>query len=227
MPDHSPIADNLMEVRSRIAAAAARAGRAPSDIVLVAVSKTRSVDEVRAAVEAGVTDLGENYVQEAHDKVAGCPDATWHMIGHLQSNKAKAAVELFDVVQSVDSAKIAAELDKRAASAGKRLDVLIEVAISKEESKSGIEPEQTLALAERIGGLESLRLRGLMGMPPWLTDPEELRPYFVRLRELFGRLPEPNREFLSMGMSGDFETAIEEGSNMVRIGTAIFGPRRG
>jgi pyridoxal phosphate enzyme (YggS family) len=225
VPLTSPIAENLLRVQEQIAAAAERAGRSPSEIVLVAVSKTRSVDEVRAAIAAGVRDLGENYVQEAREKIANCTGATWHMIGHLQSNKAKTAVELFDVVQSVDSAKIAVELDKRAAGAGKRLDVLIEVGISEEESKSGIEPGRALALAEEIGQLGSLRLRGLMGMPPWLTDAEALRPYFARLRELFERLPADNREFLSMGMSGDFATAIEEGSNMVRIGTAIFGAR--
>ena len=219
------IADNLHVVQDRIAAAAERSGRPPSAITLVAVSKTRTLDEVSEAIDAGATHLGENYLQEAVEKIQTFPDSTWHMIGHLQSNKAKVAAEVFDVIQTVDSSRLADELAKRAHAAARKVDVLIEVGISEEETKSGIAPEHTLALADHIMGLDGLRLRGLMGMPPWLTDPDELRPYFVRLHELFERLPEDCRDTLSIGMSDDFEIAIEEGSTMVRVGTAIFGPR--
>jgi len=222
----SIISDNLRDVTERIHGSARKAGRRGEDITLVAVTKTRSVEEIREAVAAGVTDIGENYVQEAEAKYIRIGDAVrWHMIGHLQRNKARPAVELFDAVQSVDSEILAAEIGRRATAAGKTIDILMEIHISGEEAKFGVEPESALDLAERIAQVSGVRLCGLMGMPPFMEDPEDTRPYFRRLRELWEKLPNEQRLHLSMGMTHDFEVAIEEGSNMVRIGTAIFGQR--
>jgi len=221
------IAENLKVVRERIAAAARLSGRRTEQITLVAVTKTVGVPEIREALEAGVTDIGENYVQEAIDKrleIGSGP--RWHMIGHLQRNKAKHAVEVFDLVQSVDSVEVARELGKRSLAAGKTMDVLVEVNVSGEESKFGVEPPEALSLASRIAEVEGVRVQGLMGMAPFLDNAEETRPYFAALKAIWDRLPGDQRSFLSMGMTQDFEVAIEEGANMVRVGTAIFGPRR-
>jgi len=223
---HSTIRENLTVVRDRIATAARRSGRRAEDITLVAVTKTRGVEEIRQALECGVTDIGENYVQEAEAKYGLIGDAArWHMIGHLQRNKARHAVEVFSMIHSVDSLDLAREIGRRAEAAGKRMDVLAEVRISGEATKFGVECDQALRLADEISQVSGVRLCGLMGMAPLVADPEETRPYFAKLNELWGKLPDEQRLYLSMGMTQDFEIAIEEGSNMVRIGTAIFGPR--
>jgi pyridoxal phosphate enzyme (YggS family) len=222
----SDIAGNVRIVRERIAAAAIRSGRKSDDITLVAVTKKFGVSEMLEAIEAGVTDIGENYIQEAADKWSEVgPAARWHFIGHLQRNKAKTAVEVFDVVQSVDSLPLAEELGKRARAAGKVVDALIEVNISEESAKFGVSEEDVLALAAQVAEVDGVRVRGLMGMAPFLDAPEDTRPYFASLKRVWDMLPEENRVWLSMGMTHDFEVAIEEGSNMVRIGTAIFGAR--
>jgi pyridoxal phosphate enzyme (YggS family) len=210
-------------VRERIARAAERAGRRPADVLLIGVSKTVEVERIRAAVAAGVTALGENRVQEAKAKVdeLGRP-AAWHLIGHLQTNKVKDALELFDVIHSVDRLELARELDRRAAARDKVVDALLQVNVAAEASKGGVGPEAVGEALDAIGKLAHLRVRGLMTIPPEAERPEDARPWFRRLRELAERhgLPE-----LSMGMSGDFEVAVEEGATMVRVGTAIFGPR--
>ncbi|MDH7600541.1 MAG: YggS family pyridoxal phosphate-dependent enzyme [Armatimonadota bacterium] len=222
----SLIGENLQSVRERIEAAAHRVGRNPDDIILVAVTKTRSVDEIKEAIAHGICHIGENYVQEAEKKFPEIGSSVrWHMIGHLQRNKAKHAVEIFDVVHSVDSEQLARELGRRAQAANKCVDVLVEVNISGEQTKFGVGPDDALELVETIREISGIRLCGLMGMAPIVEDPEETRPYFAKLKELWDKLPEENRIYLSMGMTQDFEVAIEEGSNMVRIGTAIFGPR--
>ena len=201
-------------------AAARRAGRRREEITLIAVSKTVPAGPMREAYAAGVRHFGENYVQEFQSKrpeLGEMPGAAFHLIGRLQSNKARAAAELFDVTQTVDSEKLARRLNE----AGKLLGVLIEVKLSSEETKSGAGVEALPALIETVRGLANLDLRGLMVMPPWPENPEDSRPYFRRLKALAEGMPE-----LSMGMSGDFEVAIEEGATMIRIGTAIFGPRK-
>jgi len=229
------IRKNLDAVNDVIARAAGKAGRNPDDITLISVTKTFAVDVVRAAVAAGATDLGENYIQEAREKITtlageGGPRPRWHFIGGLQKNKAKYAVRLFDLIHSVDSVELAAELDKRAGIEGKTQDVLIQVNISAEEQKSGVSPEGIIRLARSVAGCEHLSVRGLMGMPPFGLDPEISRPYFVTLRELKEKIeaeqiPGVGMEELSMGMSGDYAVAVEEGATMVRVGTAIFGSR--
>jgi pyridoxal phosphate enzyme (YggS family) len=221
------IAQNLAAVRERIARAADRAGRDESEIKLIAVSKTIDAERIREAIAAGATDLGENYVQEALEKWQAIgPAARWHFIGHLQKNKVKYAVEAFDMIQSVDSIELAREIGKRALARGGAMDVLIEVNVAEEDSKFGSAPEKALELAEQVQEVEGIRLQGLMGMAPFLSDPEKVRPYFARLKGIWDRLPKEQRLWLSMGMSGDFEAAILEGSNMVRVGTAIFGERK-
>ena len=188
---------------------------------------------VKEAVAAGVTDLGENYIQEARQKINSLAmlPVNWHFIGHLQSNKAKYAVRLFDLIHSVDSLKLANELDKYAKKAGKIQSVLIQVNIAKEETKAGVYVENTRQLLQDISRLENITIRGLMTMPPYFNAPEKARPFFAALRELRDRIndeaiPNVSLADLSMGMTGDFETAIEEGATMVRIGTAIFGERQ-
>jgi pyridoxal phosphate enzyme (YggS family) len=227
---HLHIADNVARVRDRIAAAAERAGRRAEDIILIAASKTVEPERIFLAAQAGVADFCENYVQEAQPKIADVGHGVrWHFVGHLQTNKAKQAVALFDVVQCVDSERIAVELNRRARAAGRRLDILIEVNTSGEASKFGAAPEDAPRLAEFVSGLDGLALRGLMTIGRLGASPEDARPCFARLRELLervsGRLAGADMIWLSMGMSQDFEVAIEEGSNMVRVGTAIFGPR--
>jgi PLP dependent protein len=213
----------LDQVESRIAAAAARAGRKRSDILLVAVTKKFPAAVIREAFELGLRDFGENYVQEFEAKrpeLDDFPGARYHFIGHLQSNKTKIAAKIFDVIHTVDSAKIATRLDAEVGGAG--LEVLIEVKLSTEPAKAGAAPGEVPALVEAIRGCPHLRLLGLMTMPPWSDDAETSRPYFARLREL---AVENGLGQLSMGMSHDLEVAIEEGATIVRVGTALFGPR--
>jgi hypothetical protein len=227
----SRIARNLEEVRRRFTAAARRAGRDPASVRLVAVSKTVDLDRIRQAVAAGQSLFGENYLQEARDKIAALgPGVSWHMVGHLQSKKAKGAVELFDLIHSVDRLKVAQALEEAAARRGKVQEVLLQVNLAGEESKSGAPPEAVPELLRELGRLPHLLLTGLMTMTPWFSDPESARPYYRALRELRDRLrhlkvmDSPLHE-LSMGMSGDFEVAVEEGATLVRVGTAIFGSR--
>jgi len=214
--------DRIRSVESRIAAACERAGRRREDVLLIAVSKTFPADAVEAALHAGITDVGENRVQEARDKK---PDVQspgrWHLIGHLQSNKAKDAVRLFDVIHTVDSIALGEKIARAAEGAGKRQEILIEVNVGREEQKAGVLPENVGALVDELNAMPSLHLRGLMAIPPFL-EAEAMRPYFRALREL---RDEVGVEHLSMGMSDDFEVAIEEGSTMVRVGRAIFGSR--
>ena len=222
----SLISENLPRVREQIASAAVRSGRRAEDVTLVAVTKTRGVEEIREAIACGVTDIGENYAQEAEIKYGEIADAArWHMIGHLQRNKARGAVEVFGVIHSIDSERLAQEVGRRAEAIGRTVDCLVEVRISGEAAKSGVEPEEVLVLAERISDVSGIRVRGLMGMAPFVADPEETRPYFAKLKQLWDKLPSEQRLYLSMGMTQDYEVAIEEGANMVRIGTAVFGPR--
>ena len=225
----SSVRENLLKVMERIEKAALRAGRDPGEIQLVAVSKTVEPARIQEAIEAGASVLGENYVQEAQKKIKtmGRP-AAWHFIGHLQSNKAKVAVQLFDMIHSVDSVHLAEELNRRAAQADRRLRVLIEVNLSKEATKFGTDEEKLFTLARKAKDLDRLSLEGIMTMPPYFDSPEESRPYFVELRRWKERMERegiPVKE-LSMGMSNDFEVAIEEGATFVRVGTAIFGARQ-
>jgi hypothetical protein len=213
---------NLDHVRERIARAAERAGRRPADVLLIGVSKTVDAERIRPAVDAGIAALGENRVQEAKAKVAALGRAAaWHLIGHLQTNKVKDALELFDVIHSLDRVPLAEELERRAAAAGREVQTLVEVNLAGEPAKSGVAPDALPAMLELIAALPHLRVRGLMAIPP-VGTPEDARPWFRALRKLGEThgLAE-----LSMGMSADYETAIEEGATMVRVGTAIFGPR--
>jgi hypothetical protein len=230
-----PISQDIAEVRERLAAAARRAGRRPEEIALMAVTKTHPPERIREAYAAGLRLFGENRVQEFAGKVsalADLPGAKWHMIGHLQTNKAAKAAELFTAVDSVDSVKLAEKLDAAARDLGKKLAVLIEINVGGETAKSGVAPdsrelEELLRAAPRF---EALEFRGLMTVPPFTDDPTEARPYFRKLRGLreaiFARkLASVAADVLSMGMSHDFEVAIEEGSTCIRVGTAIFGER--
>jgi pyridoxal phosphate enzyme (YggS family) len=229
--DPQAIAAAVERVRERIARAAGRASRRGEEIRLVAVTKTFGADAVRAAYDAGVRHFGENRVQEwagKHREVGGLAGAVWHMIGHVQRNKARRAVELFHRIDSLDSLELARKLDELAGEAGRVLPVLIEARLAAEEKKTGVEPEGLEALASEVGGLANLELRGLMTVPPWSEDPEPARPYFRRLRELRDELEKRLGRalpVLSMGMSHDFEVAIEEGATEVRVGTGIFGRR--
>ena len=223
------VRENLLRVMERIEKAAQRVGRDPSEIKLVAVSKKVEPDRIKEAIEAGVSILGENYVQEAKKKIEeiGRPVA-WHFIGHLQSNKAKYAVQLFDMIHSLDSIPLAGELNCRAEQADRRIKVLIEINISGEGTKFGTDEEKIWSLVKRVLQLNHLSLEGLMTMPPYFDSPEMSRPYYIKLREFGERLVRegiPMKE-LSMGMSNDFEIAIEEGATYVRVGTAIFGQRK-
>ncbi len=212
-------------------AAARRAGRNPLGVRLVVVCKTVSPERVREAVAAGAQILGENYIQEAQGKnEASGVGVPWHFIGHLQKNKAKYAIRLFDLIHSVDSFSLAEELNRTAERSGKVQAVLLQADLSGEETKFGVPEGEIIQIAEQISGLKGILVKGLMTMPPFSDDPEDSRPYFQKLRALQDRLagmkiPGISPEELSMGMSGDFEVAIEEGATLVRIGTAIFGPR--
>jgi PLP dependent protein len=230
------IADNIAAVRERIQAAARRAGRPADDIALMAVTKANAPQHIREAYAAGLRLFGENRVQEFAEKANALSDlggADWHMIGHLQTNKATKAAELFSAVDSLDSVKLAEKLDVAARKLGKKLPVLIEINVGGEAAKSGVAPdsrelESLLLAAPRFEGLD---FRGLMTVPPFTDDPEEARPFFRKLRQLRDaiaarKLPAVAMDVLSMGMSHDFEVAIEEGSTCVRVGTAIFGARQ-
>ena len=213
--------ERLAAVRERIALAAARARRDPAGVTLLAVTKLFPAAVIREAWELGLREFGENYVREFEDKapvVADLAGARFHLIGHLQSNKARKAAELFQVIQTVDSPKLARRLND----AGRALDIMLEVKLSEEEAKSGADPASLAELIEAVRGCVNLRLLGLMTMPPWTEDPEASRPYFRRLRELAQR---HGLRLLSMGMSHDLEAAIEEGATCVRVGTALFGKR--
>jgi pyridoxal phosphate enzyme (YggS family) len=220
---------NFRKVRERIEAACARANRAPSEVATVAVSKSQPPEAVRAAVDLGQLIFGENRVQEAKAKIPLCPGrARWHMIGHLQSNKARDAVALFTTVESVDSVHLAKELEKWADKQAKNLPILLEVNIAGEYSKFGYKPEAVLRELLEINELRHLELHGLMTIAPYTTDAEKVRPVVRKLRELKTECEQvlgAPLQHLSMGMSGDFEVAIEEGATIVRIGTALFGPR--
>ena len=215
---------NLERVLEAIARACARAGRSPDDVRLIAVSKTVEVERIRLALAAGVTALGENRVQEAREKIEtlGRP-VPWHLIGSLQSNKAKDAVRLFDWIHSVDRLELARELDRRAHALGRTVDALLEVNVGEESQKAGVRPDEIKTLLDAIAGMGGVRIGGLMAIPPAVESAEQSRPHFRRLRELRDAA---GLEHLSMGMSADFEVAIEEGSTMVRVGTAIFGERQ-
>lgn len=222
----SQIAENLRSIRERIAKAASRSGRDPDEIKLIAVSKTHPAETLREAMAAGASVFGENKVQEAEGKIVelGRDGIEWHLIGHLQSNKARKAVPLFDVIHSVDSLDIAKRLERICAEEGReRLEVLIQIDLAGEETKSGILESDLPELTAFLKACERLKLIGLMILPPFFDDPEATRPFFKRLREIRDRFV-PGGE-LSMGMSHDFEVAIEEGATMVRVGTAIFGER--
>ena len=219
----SDIRANLERVRERIARAAERAGRRAEDVLLIGVSKTVDVERIRQAVAAGVRALGENRVQEARAKIValGRP-VPWHLVGQLQTNKAKDAVELFDVIHSLDRLDLARELDKRARARGRPVDALVQVNLAGEAPKGGVAPEGLGELLDATAGFGHVRVRGLMAIPPESPDPEDARVWFRTLAKLGERVALGE---LSMGMSGDFEVAIEEGATMVRVGTAIFGPR--
>lgn len=222
----------LQAVRDRIAAACARSGRAPSDVTLVGISKTHPAAAVREAFAGGLRDFGENRVQEAESKAGELADLRgaglrWHLVGHLQANKAKKAAALFDVVHSLDDAGLGTRLDRAAAEAGRVLPVLLQVDLAGEATKFGLEEARLLATLESLRALASLRVEGLMVLPPYVDDPEATRPFFRRLRALRDQAAAAGLcgSQLSMGMSHDFEVAIEEGATLVRVGTALFGAR--
>lgn len=224
----SEAAARLAEVKNSITGAAARAGRDPAEISLLAVSKTFPADMVRVYLGVGQRAFGESYIQEARtkaDELAGAePGPEWHFIGHLQNNKAKYAAAIFSTIHSLDSLELAGELDRRAAALGRSLEVYIQVNVAGEASKSGLPPSALPAFLEQLGRFPALRPRGLMTMPPYDPDPEISRPHFAALRALRDR-EAPKLPGLSMGMSGDYQVAIEEGATIVRVGTALFGSR--
>ena len=221
----------LTEIQERMAAACTRAGRAPSEVQLVAVSKTHGPAAVDEAVACGLTVFGESRVQEANAKMPECPSGlTWHLIGHLQRNKVKLAVQLFDSIQTVDSLRLAEVIDKECRKIERVMPILIEVNADREPQKSGVLPEAAIDLIREIARLEGVRIRGLMTMGALVGDPEELRPVFSATKSLFDRItasqiPNVSMEVLSMGMSASYAVAIEEGATMIRLGTTIFGPR--
>jgi len=226
------VAANLVSVTDRVAAAAARSGRTPADIRLVAVSKTFGVDYVEAAVSADLRELGENKVQEAARKKAATSERgiTWHLIGHLQSNKARVAAETFDWIHSVDSVSLLRRLDRAATDLHRSLNVLVQVDLAGEATKHGGSVAEVQRVIDAASSCESVSVRGLMVLPPWSPDPEQTRPFFRQLRQLRDQCatttgPGLQLDQLSMGMSHDFEVAIEEGATIVRVGTALFGPR--
>ena len=226
------IKQRLEAIQQQIHDTAASCGRSADEITLVAVSKKKSAEMIREGISAGISVLGENYIQEAVEKIEeiGTSEASWHFIGHLQSNKAKFAVKCFDLIESVDSLKLAGEIGKQAAKIDKVQNILIQINISEEDSKSGASVEDAIDLVKSVATIESISVRGLMGMPPFFDDPEGARPYFKALADIrtaieHENIPNISMTHLSMGMSGDFKVAIEEGATMVRIGTAIFGSR--
>lgn len=223
---------NVATVHARIAAAARRVNRSPDSVKLLAVTKTVSPSAIEKAMEAGITDFGENYVQEAREKIPLLrKEVRWHMIGRLQTNKAKYAVNLFDYIHSVDRLELAEELNKRLEKTGRKMNILIEVNVSGEETKSGVPANQAIDLVKRIASLKYLSVKGLMTMAPYSDNPENARPFFAALRNLKHDIIQEGiegiaMEELSMGMTDDFEIAIEEGATIVRIGRAIFGERK-
>ncbi len=231
------ICDSLAHINERIANAARRSNRSPDEITLVAVTKRFSKENIAEAIECGQYIFGENYIQESSEKIPYLNKAfadynvAWHFIGKLQTNKARKAAELFDVIETVDSVKLAKALEKHLAALGKSIKIFIQVNIGKEEQKSGVLPEQCENLLQQLSGFEHLKVRGLMAMPPYFADPEKSRPFFKEMRNLAeylvsGKLIGVNEPVeLSMGMSGDFEVAIEEGATVIRLGTALFGAR--
>jgi pyridoxal phosphate enzyme (YggS family) len=226
------IGDNLAMIRQRISEAARRSGHAPETVRLLAVSKKVGPDLVREAVNAGQELFGENYVQEAHDKIRALgPGLTWHFIGHLQTNKARLAAELFDVVETIDRPKLAFALDAHLTALGRTMRAFVQVNVGEENQKSGVLPDKLESLLKEIKSCRALQVTGLMAIPPYEENPEASRPYFAMLRKIGLQLVEKgllgrNAPLeLSMGMSGDFEVAIEEGATVVRVGTALFGER--
>jgi len=223
------LSENFEKIQHRIRITCERAGRAPNSVTLLAVTKSQPPEVVQAAADCGQVLFGENRVQEAKAKIPLCPGKLrWHFIGHLQSNKCRDAVELFEMIQGVDSLSLAREISRRAGQAGKTMPVLLEANVAGEAGKFGYAPEKLLAELEEINRLPRIEIHGLMTVPPYVADPEKARPHFRRLRELKGKceqilgIPLPH---LSMGMSGDFEVAIAEGATLVRLGTALFGAR--
>jgi PLP dependent protein len=226
------IKENLATIMNKIEQAALRADRNPKDIRLVAVSKKMPVDYVEKAMEAGQTIFGENYLQDAQKKIEKIgPGPEWHFIGHIQSNKAKNVASLFDMVHTVDRLKLAKALDSHARSIGKNLSVLVQINVGQEKQKAGVQPDEAEKLLKTLQQLKSLHVKGLMTMPPYKEKVEEVRPYFRALREMAEEYTrkeyfyQKEKVELSMGMSHDFEVAIEEGATLIRVGTAIFGPR--
>jgi pyridoxal phosphate enzyme (YggS family) len=223
------LSENLEKIQQRITGACARSGREPGSVTLLAVTKSQPPEVVREAADCGQALFGENKIQEAKAKIPLCPGRLrWHFIGHLQSNKCRDAVELFEMIQSVDSLSLAQEINKRAGQAAKTMPILLEINVAGEASKFGYQPEKLLAELKEINALQRIEIQGLMAVPPWSAEPEKSRPYFRQLRELKQKCEQilgVSQPHLSMGMSGDFEIAIEEGATMVRVGTALFGPR--
>jgi len=226
------VAANYRKVLDSIADATAKSRRAAGQVKLLAATKSQSIELIRAAVDAGITLIGENYVREAAGKKPRIDEAIeWHMIGHLQRNKVKAAVDLFDVFESLDNLPLARELDKEGQKRNKVIRVFVEVNLGGEESKTGVNESEAASLVQQVASLSHLRVEGFMSVPPYREDPEEVRPYFRKLRllqEKLGEIRSPRLELreLSMGMSHDYSIAIEEGATIVRIGTALFGGRR-
>lgn len=226
------VADNFKDVTRRIAISCEKSARRPEDVTLIAVTKEASVEAVKEAMASGASDLGENRIQSALEKYKVIGDqVTWHLIGHLQTNKVREAVRIFSLIHSVDSARLALAIEKEALKAGKVQDVLVEVNVSGEETKFGITPPDAPALIKEIGAYPNIKVLGLMTIAPLAPDPEKSRPYFRALRELRDQLNDKRYTIndirhLSMGMTDDFEVAIEEGATMVRVGRAIFGERR-
>lgn len=226
------IRDNLTTIRQQIFDAAERSGRDPLKVQLLAVSKRFDVQKIQEAFDQGQLLFGENYIQEAEKKIYELPSSiSWHFIGHLQSNKAKLAAQLFQVIETVDRLKIAKALNKHAQEIGKTLDILVQINIGQEKQKAGVDPQDAELLLKELGNMENLRIRGLMAMPPFSNDPEQTRPHFKALRKMSDQFTDKGYfahnapTILSMGMSNDFRVAIEEGSTLVRIGTSIFGKR--
>ena len=227
------IADKLQEVRNNIEAGKARRSKAiADDVLLVAVTKNHDIYAMREAIDAGVTDIGENRIQEAKEKFETLDrQVTWHLIGHLQTNKAKQAVKMFDLIHSIDTLHLAEAVDKAAASIGKVQKVLVQVNLAQEDSKSGIYEDEMMELLHKVDEMKNLQLMGLMCIAPNYDDVEECRPLFAKMKKIFDRVKEiswqtANIKYLSMGMTHDYVIAVEEGANVVRVGTGIFGPRQ-
>jgi hypothetical protein len=226
------VAANYRKIMDRISEAALKAGRNPQEIKLLAAAKSQSIESIRAAIAAGVGLVGENYVQEAeHKRQAISQPVEWHMIGHLQRNKVPPALKTFDLVQSLDSAALALELEKEGKKRGKTVRTLVEVNLGDEQSKSGVAQDALVELLKRVGDLAHLRVEGFMAIPPFRENPEEVRPFFNALKNLRAELqclkiPNVVLNELSMGMTHDYPVAVEEGATIVRIGTALFGPRK-